>query len=93
MHLRELGRGWLRWLRWLRGASASPEDWGRAFGRLRWLSMRFRWAFPELSEALDRLANEMDDVVWEQTERLHQKNQSLELLYEIVATMHAPGAA
>ena len=43
-----------RWLRWLRGATASPEDWGRAFGRLRWLSTRFRWAFPELSEALDR---------------------------------------
>jgi len=28
-----------------------------------------------LSEALDRLANEMDDMVWEQTERLQQKNQ------------------
>lgn len=41
-----------------------------------------------LSEALDRLANEMDDVVWEQTERLQEKNQSLELLYEVVAAMH-----
>ena len=45
-----------------------------------------------LSEALDRLANEMDDMVWEQTERLHQKNQSLELLYEIVATLQTTGA-
>ncbi len=45
-----------------------------------------------LSEALDRLANEMDDVVWEQTERLQEKNQSLELLYEIVAAMHGADA-
>ena len=35
-----------------------------------------------LSEALDRLANQMDDMVVEQTERLHEKNQSLEVLYE-----------
>ncbi len=41
-----------------------------------------------LSEALDRLANEMDDMVWEQTERLQQKNQSLEVLYEIAAAVN-----
>lgn len=41
-----------------------------------------------LSEALDRLANEMDDMVWDQTERLQQKNQSLELLYEIAAAVN-----
>ncbi len=40
-----------------------------------------------LSEALDRLANEMDDLVWEQTNRLQRKNQSLELLYEIAAAV------
>ena len=45
-----------------------------------------------LSEALDRLANQMDDMVWEQTERLQEKNQSLELLYEIVAAMHGTQA-
>ena len=45
-----------------------------------------------LSEALDRLANQMDDMVWEQTERLHDKNQSLELLYDIVAAMHGSDA-
>lgn len=42
-----------------------------------------------LSEALEKLANEMDDVVWHQTERLHQKNQSLELLYEVAASINA----
>ena len=46
-----------------------------------------------LSEALDRLANQMDDMVWEQTERLHDKNQSLELLYDIVAAMHGAEAS
>jgi len=45
-----------------------------------------------LSEALDRLANEMDDMVWEQTERLQQKNQSLELLYEIAAAINTSDA-
>ena len=45
-----------------------------------------------LSEALDRLANEMDDMVWEQTERLQQKNQSLELLYEIAAAINTSAA-
>ncbi len=32
-----------------------------------------------LSEALEGLADEMDDVVWRQTERLREKNASLEL--------------
>jgi len=41
-----------------------------------------------LSEALERLANEMDDAVWAQTERLQQKNQSLEILYEIAAAIN-----
>lgn len=41
-----------------------------------------------LSEALEKLANEMDDAVWAQTERLHHKNQSLETLYEIAATIN-----
>ena len=40
-----------------------------------------------LSEALDRLANEMDDMVWEQTARLQQKNRSIELLYEVAASV------
>ncbi len=42
-----------------------------------------------LSEALEKLANEMDDVVWQQTERLQQKNQSLEALYGIAASINA----
>ena len=42
-----------------------------------------------LSEALDRLANEMDDVVWDQTQRLHEKNESLETLYEVAASINA----
>ena len=41
-----------------------------------------------LSEALERLANDMDDVVWRQTERLREKNASLELLYEVTASIH-----
>ena len=41
-----------------------------------------------LSEALERLANDMDDVVWHQTERLREKNASLELLYEVAASIH-----
>ena len=41
-----------------------------------------------LSEALERLANDMDDVVWRQTERLREKNASLELLYEVAASIH-----
>ena len=40
-----------------------------------------------LSEALEGLANEMDDVVWHQTERLREKNASLELLYEVAASV------
>ena len=42
-----------------------------------------------LSEALDRLANEMDDVVWEQTARLQQRNRSIELLYEVAASVNS----
>ena len=41
-----------------------------------------------LSEALEGLANEMDDVVWRQTERLREKNASLELLYEVAASIN-----
>ena len=41
-----------------------------------------------LSEALEALANDMDDVVSRQTERLREKNASLELLYEVAATIH-----
>ncbi len=41
-----------------------------------------------LSEALEKLANEMDDAVWAQTERLHHKNLSLETLYEIATTIN-----
>ena len=41
-----------------------------------------------LSEALERLANEMDDVVASQTERLREKNASLELLYEVAASIN-----
>ena len=41
-----------------------------------------------LSEALERLANDMDDVVWRQTGRLREKNASLELLYEVAASIH-----
>ena len=41
-----------------------------------------------LSEALERLANDMDDVVWRQTEGLREKNASLELLYEVAASIH-----
>ena len=40
-----------------------------------------------LSEALEGLANEMDDVVWRQTERLREKNAALELLYEVAASV------
>ena len=45
-----------------------------------------------LSEALEGLANEMDDVVWRQTERLREKNASLELLYEVAATISRLGS-
>ena len=41
-----------------------------------------------LSEALERLSNDMDAVVWRQTERLREKNASLELLYEIAASIN-----
>ena len=45
-----------------------------------------------LSEALEGLANEMDDVVWRQTERLREKNASLELLYEVAASVGRLGS-
>ena len=41
-----------------------------------------------LSEALERLTDDMDDVVSRQTERLREKNASLELLYEVAASIH-----
>ena len=49
---------------------------------------RLAFHINRLSEALERLANDMDDVVWRQTERLREKNASLELLYEVAASMH-----
>jgi two-component system nitrate/nitrite sensor histidine kinase NarX len=45
-----------------------------------------------LSEALERLANEMDDMVWQQTRRMHQRNKSLELLFEVASTINATGS-
>ena len=42
-----------------------------------------------LSQALEHLANEMDDTVWSQTESLRQKNQSLETLYEVAAAINS----
>lgn len=42
-----------------------------------------------LSEALEKLANEMDDVVWEQTRRLQQRNKSLEILFEVASAINA----
>jgi two-component system nitrate/nitrite sensor histidine kinase NarX len=41
-----------------------------------------------LSSALDVLANDMDDVVNHQTERLAHKNRSIEVLYEVAATLN-----
>ena len=41
-----------------------------------------------LSEALERLADDMDDAVCRQTERLREKNASLELLYEVAASIN-----
>ena len=41
-----------------------------------------------LSEALEGLANDMDEVVGRQTQRLREKNASLELLYEVAASIH-----
>ena len=42
-----------------------------------------------LSLALDRLANEMDETVAGQTERLQEKNRSLEVLYAVAAAVNA----
>ena len=41
-----------------------------------------------LSEALERLADDMDEAVCRQTERLREKNASLELLYEVAASIN-----
>ncbi|MDX1527648.1 MAG: histidine kinase, partial [Gammaproteobacteria bacterium] len=41
-----------------------------------------------LSEALEKLANEMDDVVWQQTRRLHQRNKSLEVLFGVASAIN-----
>jgi len=41
-----------------------------------------------LSEALEKLANEMDDVVWQQTRRLQQRNKSLEVLFEVASAVN-----
>lgn len=45
-----------------------------------------------LSEALERLANEMDDIVGSQTESLRQKNASLEALFALAQAINAPGS-
>ena len=42
-----------------------------------------------LSEALEKLANEMDDVVWQQTRRLHERNKALSVLFEVAAATNA----
>lgn len=42
-----------------------------------------------LSEALEKLANEMDETVWQQTRRLHQRNKSLEILFEVASAINA----
>ena len=44
-----------------------------------------------LSEALEKLANEMDDVVWQQTRRLQQRNKSLESLFEVASAINTMG--
>ena len=44
-----------------------------------------------LSEALEKLANEMDDVVWQQTNRLQQRNKSLEVLFEVASAINVTG--
>ncbi len=44
-----------------------------------------------LSEALEKLANEMDDVVWQQTSRLQQRNKSLEILFEVASAINVTG--
>lgn len=59
----------------------SPQQQGR-FAKLTFHINR-------LSEALEKLANEMDDVVWQQTSRLHQRNKSLEILFEVASTINA----
>ena len=41
-----------------------------------------------LSEALEKLANEMDDVVWQQTKRLHERNKQLEILFEVTSAIN-----
>ena len=43
-----------------------------------------------LSEALEKLANEMDETVWQQTRRLHQRNKSLEILFEVASATGDP---
>jgi two-component system nitrate/nitrite sensor histidine kinase NarX len=59
----------------------SPQQTGR-FAKLTFHINR-------LSEALEKLANEMDDVVWQQTSRLKQRNKSLESLFEVASAINA----
>jgi len=61
----------------------SPQQTGR-FAKLTFHINR-------LSEALEKLANEMDDAVWQQTRRLQQRNRSLEILFEVSAAINATG--
>ncbi len=58
----------------------SPQQTGR-FAKLTFHINR-------LSEALEKLANEMDDVVWQQTKRLHQRNKSLEVLFGVASAIN-----
>ena len=58
----------------------SPQQTGR-FAKLTFHINR-------LSEALEKLANEMDDVVWQQTKRLHQRNKALEILFEVASAVN-----
>lgn len=43
-----------------------------------------------LSGALDMLANDMDDTVTHQTERLAQRNSAIEMLYEVASALNDP---
>jgi two-component system nitrate/nitrite sensor histidine kinase NarX len=61
----------------------APEQTGR-FAKLTFHINR-------LSEALEKLANEMDDVVWQQTRRLHQRNKALEILFEVASAINTTG--
>ncbi|MEM7405765.1 MAG: ATP-binding protein [Pseudomonadota bacterium] len=54
---------------------------------------RLAFHINRLSEALDRLANDMDTVVSGQTEQLLHRNQSLTTLYRVTAALSHPTGA